>query len=258
MIMEYAADRIRQQIQKGELCLGTWLFMGLPIATESLASLGFDWLCIDMEHTAIGIEKTYDMFLAMERHGAAPFARLSEADPTQARRLLDSGAQGLFIPVVEDAESFAEFASHCMYAPVGKRGVGLVRGNGWGDHFDSYVKNGGFRPVIIPQIETKKGVENIDAIMALDCVDAVFVGPYDLSTSLGVSAELEHPLVLEALEKIKTASQKHGKPMGYHQVATEKAKLQQKIDEGFTVIAYGVDLLAMREAFSAVREIKQK
>jgi 2-keto-3-deoxy-L-rhamnonate aldolase RhmA len=245
--METAAT-IRQRLSSGGVALGAWLTQPSPEIAEAMASLGFHWLAIDMEHGVAGFESMVRAIVAAERHGCAPLVRLPSADPYFARRCLDAGAQGVLVPVVEDAEEFAAFASHCLYPPDGRRGVALGRFNRWGDEFDrNFTK---FRPLIVPMIETAKGIAATDALAALTPVDALFFGPYDLSANLGVAGQLDHPTVTEAVTTLKQSCDKHGKAAGGHQVPPDPDALAALIADGFQLIAYSTDVIAMRHTLA--------
>jgi len=185
--------------------------------------------------------------MAIERYNVAPIVRLPSADPYLARRLLDLGALGFIVPVVESAPVFSDFLSHCLYPPKGRRGVGLSRANVWGEDFDDYFS--GFEPVLIPQIETKKGAENVAEIVALDCVDGLFIGPYDLSADLDKPGDFESLEYNNARGVIRDACIDHGKLAGIHQVAPNIDELMIRRQEGYKFIAFGTDLIAMRYAF---------
>jgi 2-keto-3-deoxy-L-rhamnonate aldolase RhmA len=244
---------IRNKLASGGTSIGCWLTSASPLVAEAMASLGFDWLAVDMEHGAADIESAGNVFAAAERHGAAPLVRLPSADPYFARRLLDAGAQGLIIPVVESAEAFSAFARHCYYPPEGTRGVGLSRANQWGDKFDQMVP--GYRPLLVPQIETIKGVEAADEIISLDITDTVFIGPYDLSASLGHAGDFAGAIFQDKLALVLAACAKHGKAPGIHQVDAEIDLLRGRIDDGFRFVAYGTDLTSMRDALSGFQGI---
>jgi len=236
-----------RKLRSGDVCVGGWLTTASPIVAEAMASCGFDWIAVDMEHGPVAETEVPAMFMAVERHGAAPVVRLPSADPYLARRMLDLGAVGLIVPVVESADAFTAFARHCFYPPVGTRGVGLSRANAWGATFDDYVRD--FRPTLIAQIETRKGAAAARDIAALDSVDGLFVGPYDLSADLGAAGDFTTPAYKAALENIKAACAKSGKAAGIHQVEPDAAQLRARRDEAYTFIAYGTDMLAMRHAF---------
>jgi len=240
---------IKQRLKDGGTSIGGWLTTASDEVAEIMASIGgYDWLAVDMEHGSAGIKEALAAFRAAERHGVAGLARLSSADPYLARRLLDGGAAGILVPVVESAESFAAFAAHCLYPPNGKRGVGLSRCNTWGDAFQDYLT--GFAPLLVPQIETIAGVAAADAIAALPEIDALFLGPYDLSASLGSPGDLTSNQFKAAIATVKAACARHGKALGIHQVACDPAELAAKRADGFRFIAYGTDAIALRTALA--------
>ncbi len=243
----------KQRLADGETCLGAWLTVPSAEVAEAMASLGFDWLVVDMEHGAGDVHNAALAFIAAERHGCTPMARLPSADPFLGRRLLDAGACGLFVPVVESAEAFAEFAQHCLYPPLGRRGVALGRFNRWGDDFEPYFRT--FDPLLVPLVETRAGVTAADSIAALPVVDALFLGPYDLSADLGVPGNFNDPGFCSAVETVKAACARHGKAAGFHQVNPDPEDLRQKVADGFRLIAYGTDIVAMRWALGRPRDL---
>jgi len=241
---------LRDKLCSGASVIGAWLTVPSPQIAEVLASCGFDWLCVDLEHSPVDETAALLSFIAAERHNVAPIVRLPSADPYLARRMLDSGAHGLIIPVVEDVVTFTDFASCCLYPPKGRRGTGLSRACFWGDTFTEYTT--GFEPLLVPQIETMKGVGNAEAIAALEVVDAIFLGPYDLSADLGQPGNFETDTFIKAITTVKAACEKHGVAPGYHQVAPDMAALTARMAEGYRLLAFGTDALAIRSTFSGV------
>ncbi len=246
---------LRNKLAGNNACIGAWLMSGSPIHAEAMASLGFDWLCVDMEHGSTDISEIEAVFIAAERHGAAPMARINALDGELARRLLDLGAMGIIVATTESAADFKSFAQSCLYAPSGRRGVGLSRCNIWGDTFDAYKTN--FRPILAPMIETKRGVDEAAALAALPMVDAMFMGPYDLSSDLGCAGDFVHPTFNDAVAAVRRACEDNAVAPGYHQVICDDNELQARIDEGFKFLAYGTDILSMRQALSGVRSLKR-
>ena len=249
-------DTLKSRLQNGETCIGGWLSVSSPQVAEAMASCGFDWIAVDMEHSLHNMADIHLCFAAMERHGCAPMVRLSSADPYLARQMLDAGAQGMIVPVVEDVEEFKSFAAHCYYPPRGRRGVGVSRQMLWGDSFDEYMKN--FSPLLIPQIETTSGVAVSDALCKLDCVDGLFLGPYDLSASLGTPGNFKTPEFDAAIEIVKAACLNNHKSPGFHQVAPEMELLNARLEEGYRLVAFGTDMFAMRHSFQDVRAVQRK
>ncbi len=245
------ASMVRNRLRDGRACVGAWQTVASVKTAEAMSSCGFHWLAVDLEHSTMSLEQAEACFIAAERHGVAPMARLSNADPYVARRLLDAGAAGLLVPVVESADAFTAFAEHCSYR--GKRGVGLSRCNNYGDSFETYYRD--FQPVLIPQIETRKGVAAAAELAALDFVDGLFFGPYDLSCELGSPGDITTADFADAVAQVRAACQSNSKALGIHQVEPDAAQLRAKIDEGFHFIAYCTDLIAMRTALGAPTEI---
>lgn len=246
-------ERLRARLAAGQPTFGAWLGIPHPLSAEAMASQGFHWLAVDMEHGGASVDQAMACFLAAERHGSVPLARLPSADPYLARRLLDGGAQGLIVPVVESVEDWAEFSRHCLYPPHGRRGVGLSRCNGWGDDFTGYLE--GFRPLLVPQIETRRGAAAAAAIVARPEVDALFLGPYDLSADLGAPGDFTAPEVIEAIGRVRAACDAVAKPCGIHQVAPVAAELAARVAEGFRFIAYATDVIALRSALGGIKDL---
>jgi len=247
---------LKERIAKGEVTLGAWSTIAHPQVVEAMASsTGIDWLVFDLEHTDIDESDLVAMVLACERHGVTPLARLSSHDPIQGRRALDLGVAGLLIPVVESATDFAELAKHYFYPPHGRRGACLARINGWGDTFDSYQSD--FSPILIPQIETPTGVAEAAALAALPEVDALFVGPYDLSASLGKAGDFNMPVFRQAEIQIKAAGDGGGKALGMHVVTPDAQSVEKRIAEGYRFIALGTDIICLRHALSQTAHVRR-
>lgn len=244
---------LKERLRHGKLCLGAWITIPSPTVVDSLADCGFHWVALDMEHTAIGLETAEACIIAAERWKISCLARLPNADPFLARRLLDLGAVGLIIPAVADAAAFDDFARHCLFPPHGRRGVGLPRANVYGAAFDAY--RSGFQPVLVAQIESRAGVASVTALARQTHVDAFFAGPYDLSEDLGIPGKFEDQRFVAALQEARTAAEQNAKPFGIHQVDPDPQKLKMRIVEGYRFIAYGTDVIAMRSALRYPREI---
>jgi len=237
---------IRKRLKSNKPAVGGWLTVPHPEVAEAMASCGFHWIAVDMEHGSASVADAAACFMAIERRGCTPMARIGAPDSILARRLLDAGARGLILSTTEDADSITALAEHCMYPPAGKRGVGLGRHNLWGDAFDETFH--GPHPFLAAQIETVKGVAAAAAIASLPFVDALFIGPYDLSASLGAAGDFTTKAFDGALNKIRNAAENSATALGIHQVAPEANELKKRIKEGYTFVAYGTDATAMRHA----------
>lgn len=229
-----------------------WQQLASPQATIAMISIGFDWIVVDLEHSSITTQEAEAIFIAAERHNAKPFVRLPSADPYLARRLLDAGVGGLFVPVVETREEFDDFAQYCFFPPKGKRGLGLTRANSWGKNLEKYFHE--FKPVIIAQIETKKGAENITDIVSSEFLDGIMIGPYDLSASLGTPGQFDNKTFKDICASVTAKAKNHKKMVGYHQVEPNQEELQKRIEEDYDFIAYGTDIVALRYALQGIKK----
>ena len=248
------SDNLRSRIRSKERLIGGWVTANSSLVTEAVASCGFDWVAIDMEHGISSLSDAISSIAVCERYGVEAFIRLPSADPFLARRLVDGGAKGLLVPVVEDAELLSGFTQHLRYPPSGRRGTAVVRANLWGDRFDDQIPS--FQPAIIAMIETTQGVDVAQNVAALEDVDALFIGPYDLSASLGTPGNFATQEFDSAMKAISDAAEQNNIALGYHQVATDTSELQRLFQDGFSFVAYGLDLHTMREAMKGFKTLR--
>lgn len=211
-----------------------------PDIAEMLATAGFDWIAIDLEHGAISRHQLPDLFRAIELHGVLPFARVALPDGNLCQQALDSGAAGVIIPRVESATQLSEIVAGCMWPPAGKRGVGFSRANVFGRRFEEY-KAEAQQPIIVAQIESKTAVASMSSLLSVKGLDAVMIGPYDLSASLGVPGDIENAEVRANVGEVVKACKKAGIPSGIHVVQPDPKKLESEIAAGHRFLAYGTD-----------------
>lgn len=249
---------VKEKLKKGEVSMGTWLTIGHSTIAEILAMAGCEWIAIDMEHTSIGISDIEPIMQAIELGGASPMVRLSSNDPILAKRVMDIGAQGIIVPQVNSKEEAEMAVQSVKYAPEGFRGVGLYRAQGHGTHFDEYIKTANDNVLVIVQIENIRGVENIEEIVSVPGVDGIFIGPYDLSCSLGIPGQLDHPKVEEARAKVLEVAKKHNMILGSHVVPPDKAEVDLRKEQGYTFIAYSTDALVLNNHFGEFLEEAKK
>ena len=244
------ARKIKEQMRRGEPSIGSWMSMAHPSIAEILAMAGYDWIVIETEHTAIDVSEVLRLIIAIEQRGSVPLVRLAWNDPIQAKAVLDSGAAGVLVPMV-NTKADAELAvSMTKYPPLGSRGVGLARAQGYGINFDAYVTNANADTLLLVQIEHREAVENIEQILSVTGIDGVFIGPYDLSLSLGIPGNLNHPDILAAKQKVLSATLAHGLIAGMHfvQPQTAASDCQKAISEGYRFIALGTDILFLGDS----------
>ena len=196
----------RSKIKEKVLTIGSWITIGHPAVAEIMANAGFDWLVIDLEHSVIGIEKAGELIRVIDLCGISPLVRVTSNNPDQIKRLMDSGAHGIIVPMVNSYEDAVKAVSATRYQPKGTRGVGLGRAQGYGTKFGEYFewqKNG---PIVIVQIEHIDAIKQIDKILTVPGVDGFLIGPYDISCSILIISLMANILVNEYEKKIYISS----------------------------------------------------
>ena len=227
--------------------IGSWITIPHPAIAEIMAKSGFDWLVIDMEHSPIGISETEELIRVIHLCGLPVLVRVGENNSNLIKRVMDSGASGVIVPMVNKKEQARQAVEAVKYPPAGQRGVGLARAQGYGTLFEEYQGWVVKESTVIVQIEHIQAVENIDAILSIDGVDGFIVGPYDLSASLGIPGEFNHPAMLEALETITDVINKGTKHSGFHVVQPDVDAALAKLQEGYSFLAFGVAFLFIGE-----------
>ncbi len=212
-----------------------------PSIGEILGKAGYDWVAVDLEHGSIATSDLPNLFRAIELGGASPFARVAQGKMKDVKAALDAGARGLIIPMVQSAAQLEEVIAECLFPPAGKRGVGFSRANLFGKNFDQYVAQINEQLVIVAQIEHIDAVKDLDNILANPRLDAIMVGPYDLSASMGITGQFQHPEFVKAMNAVRTACEKRKFPAGVHVVTPNPTELKNKIIEGYKFIAYSID-----------------
>jgi len=234
-------NQLLQKLKKNEPTKGTWLQIGNPISAGIVASGGFDWVCVDLEHGIIGIETMANMFMAIESRGSTPIARVPSDDPTFIHRVLDAGAQGIVVPMVMHESQCRDAVRFSKYPPDGYRGYGYCRANNYGEQFDFYSKYSNKKIAIIAQIEHYVAIDNLWPILQTQGLDATFIGPYDLSGSLGCPGDFKNEQYLAAIEKYLYMSKQANMPTGIHIVHPDHGQVEDVVRAGYSMIALGMD-----------------
>jgi 2-dehydro-3-deoxyglucarate aldolase len=254
------ARKIKDKLSSGKVSIGSWMSMAHPSIAEILAMAGYDWVVIETEHTAIDVSEVLRLIIAIEQRGSIPLVRLAWNEPIQAKAVLDSGAAGIIVPMV-NTKAEAELAvKMTKYPPMGFRGVGLARAQGYGVDFDEYVKCANADTLLLLQIEHIDAVNNIEEILSVPGIDGTYIGPYDLSMSLGIPGQLNHPDVINAKNKVLEATLKKGLVAGIHCVHSDTAYTDSKlaIEQGYRFIAIGTDILFLGNSARSVYAEIQK
>ncbi|ROV55340.1 2-dehydro-3-deoxyglucarate aldolase [Neisseria chenwenguii] len=248
---KYVPNTLRSRLKAGELTIGCWSALGSPIATEVLGLAGFDWLLLDGEHAPNDVLSFIPQLMALKDSASMPIVRPPKNDPVVIKRLLDIGFYNILVPYVESEEDALQAVASTRYPPVGIRGVSVShRNNGYAtipDYFKVINDNIG----VMVQVESRKGVENVEKIAAVDGVDVVFVGPGDLSAALGYLGQSNHPEVQKVIKDIFAVVKKYGKASGILAPVEEDARCY--IEWGATFVAVGSDLGVFRGATQQLR-----
>ncbi len=240
-------NKFRKALLNRELTFGAWMQIGHPAIAEIFAKAGFDWICVDLEHGAIDLETMTNIFRTINALDCVPVARLPLNDLVWIHRSLDAGAKGLIIPMVKAAEEAERAIREAKYPPRGVRGFGYSRANMYGMEFDEYVKTANDEIAMVMQIEHKDAIANLEDIVKVDGVDGLFIGPLDLSGSMGITGQLDHPDMLAALDKYRKVCQDNNKSAGMHIVRPNPENIRAAIEEGYTLVALGLDNVFLDE-----------
>ena len=249
---------LKNKLKNNKLTIGSWVTIGNSSVIEIMATAGFEWLCIDLEHTSIDLETAKILITTIHANNMKALVRVSKNEEVAIKKVMDMGADGVIVPMVKTKEDAQMAVDFVQYPPIGKRGVGLYRAQGYGTKFEEYKKWVKEEAIIIAQIEHIEAVNNIEDILSIDGIDGTIVGPYDLSGSMGIPGEYYRKDVQEAIYKVKEACDKHNKPYGFHVIESDPSKLKSRIDEGCTFLAYSLDFFFLgdcaREGMKTIKE----
>jgi len=232
-------NRLRTLWQHGDAALCAWLSIPSSFSAELMAHTGFDCLTIDMQHGLIDYQVAVTMLQAISTTEAVPLARVPWNDPGTIMKLLDAGCYGIICPMINNANEAAAFASACRYPPAGMRSYGPRRATLYAG--SDYPERANETILAIAMIETADGLSNVDEIAALPGIDALYIGPADLSLALGRQQRVDQtdPVMVEALETVLAAAQRHGKVAGLHTGSPEYARAM--VEKGFRFVTVATD-----------------
>jgi len=226
-----------------------------------MANCDFDFLVVDAEHSAVDLPQAQALFQAIKsgNPNCKPFVRLPGNDYTITKRYMDAGAVGVIAPLINCAGDAKELVLAVKYPPEGERGVGFCRDNLYGLKLVDRVQSANKETFICVQIEHKVAVENIDEILSVKGIDAAFIGPYDLSASMGITAQFENPDYQTAVAKILSACNKYNVMAGIHVVQPDVDEVTQRIDQGFKMIGFSLDVTMISHiSINSLKEIRKK
>jgi len=236
---------LKKKLRNRERLFGGWISYAHPSITETMARAGFDFIAIDMEHSTITVEQAQRIIAACQGEGTLCLPRPVSHSNDWIKPLLESGADGLIVQMVNTPSEVENLLSHVKYPPNGHRSFGVNRAQGYGFDFDSYIQTWNEISSFIIQVESIEAVENINELLAFEDVDGVMVGPYDISGSLGVPGQTSHPDVIEASKKVIAACEKVGKSCGTQVADATMENVQQLFELGYTYAILGSDLFVL-------------
>ncbi|MGK5091531.1 aldolase/citrate lyase family protein [Deltaproteobacteria bacterium TL4] len=236
---------LKNKLRTRKKVTACWTSIGHPSITEIFARTGSDFLGIDIEHSTISQEQSQRIIAACQANGIVCLPRIASHNGEMIKRLLDSGADGLIVPMVSTPEEVEQIIQWSKYTPVGNRSYGIARGQGYGFDFEEHITTWNESSIIIIQIESIQGVENIDKLLGYEEIDGAMIGPYDLSGTLKVPGQLDHPLVVAAGKKVMDACVKYGKSCGTQDPDPSQKTIEEKFQNGFTFVVLGSDIFLM-------------
>jgi 2-keto-3-deoxy-L-rhamnonate aldolase RhmA len=233
-------NNLKSRIQSGEAVHGCWINMGSLVSAEIVGRAGFEWVLIDLEHGAGDAAIMYNQLQVLAGLDTTPIVRIDDITRPNVQHILDAGASGIMFPQVQNEEEAEAAIKMMYYPPHGIRGTArAVRAMGFGRNSDAYVANLDKILLGIIQIETVSALKHIDAIAAVDGVDVLFVGPFDLTTALGIFGQLDHMLYQQAIRDVADAARKYGKATGV--LLRDPKEYEMYHDLGYRFLACGAD-----------------
>ena len=236
---------LKKRLRSRKKVFGGWTSVGHPAIAEMFTRSGVDCITVDMEHSSTSLGEAQQIITASQGRGVPCLARVSSHNGEQIRRLLDAGADGILVPNVAREEEVARIVDWFLYPPEGKRGFGVGRAQGYGFDFAKYTSGWNRQGVLILQIESIEGVEAAENLLNHPAVDGAMVGPYDISGSLGIPGQIDHPLVQKACAKVIEACRKQGKACGTQIVEPTESKVKTAFARGFTFVILASDVFIL-------------
>tara|TARA_B100001996_G_scaffold145188_1_gene110535 strand:+ start:247 stop:981 length:735 start_codon:yes stop_codon:yes gene_type:complete len=229
-------------MNKSDISIGTWLSLYSEAIAELLVKAGYEWITVDLEHSAISIDQAEKLIRVIDLAGAKPFVRVSSNDEVQIKRVLDAGALGIIVPMVNSQEDVMKAVNAVNYPPIGSRGMGLARAQGYGEAKakKTYIENTSKEIELYIQIESKEALDNLDDIFSQK-INGYIIGPYDLSASMGIAGDFSNPDFINTELKIIETAKQYDIKRGYHIVEPDEDELEHRKSQGYNFIAYSVD-----------------
>lgn len=246
---------LKHRLRNRDRLFAGWVSYSHPSITETFARASFDFIFIDMEHSTISIEQGQRIIAASQGEGVPCIPRPVSHSNDYFKPLLESGADGMLVQMVETPNQVQALIRDMKYPPVGRRTYGVNRAQAYGFDFEEYTRNWNTTSTLMLQVESIEGVENIDKLLAFDEVDGVMVGPLDISGSLGVPGQTTHPLVIEASRLVIKSCERHGKSCGTQIADANPASVNAMFDLGYNYAILGSDLFVLWKWAAQIRDM---
>jgi len=242
-------SNFRKKLKDRKLQIGTLQSLPSPEITEIFAGAGLDWLFLELEHSVISLGEAQMIVQSSQMPVAI---RVPLIDEVWIKKALDIGPAGIIVPQVQTADDAKKVVEFCKYPPQGKRTVGIARAQGYGENFQEYVSNANENTAVILMIEHINAVNNIEEILNIEGIDCLFIGPYDLSSSMGKTGQTTHPEIQRAIDSVKESADRANIPLGVFGATTDAVRTY--IQNGYTLIAVSVDTMMLGKVAKDIRE----
>jgi 2-keto-3-deoxy-L-rhamnonate aldolase RhmA len=245
-------NRLKSTIAQDRAAIGSWVTLTDAAVVELMGLAGYDFALIDIEHASLDYQTVENMIRAAEIVGITPLVRVGQNQENVILRVVESGVHGVVVPHVMDRDSAERAVQYTKYEPRGIRGISsMTRAARWSTvDFGEHVRNANEQTMVIPMIEDREGIDNIEEIVAVDGVDVVLIGPADLARAYGVTSEKNPPIIRDAIEHTVQAARRAGKPLGmpiYHPAFTRSYK--ELVEMGVRFITYSTDAVVLLKAW---------
>lgn len=251
-------NSLKKHLKEREKVFAAWTSFGHPSISEAFSKIGVDFVGIDLEHSTISLEQAQQIIAVCHASGTLALPRIASHNMEMIKRLLDSGADGIIAPLVSHPSEVKNMIGWCKYPPMGQRSYGVAPAQGYGFDFEGYTQSWNESSLLIIQIESIQGVENVEDLLNFREVDGAMIGPYDISGSLGVPGQLDHPDVKEACKKVISACERSEKSCGTHLVEPSLDSAENAFSDGYTFVVLASDVFVLWKWGAKMKELIEK
>ncbi len=225
-----------------KVTIGSWITLGHASIAELMADAGFDWLCIDIEHTVIDLLEVQNLIIAIQSKGKKAYVRVGDNDNVIIKKVLDAGANGIIVPLIKNSNDAKKAIANSFYPPLGSRGVNSAsRAQRYGFGFKDYLLSVNKKTEVFLQIEHINAIDDLEEILNVKGISGTIIGPYDLSASIGKPGKFDDKEVINAIKRYEAICKKKNKTMGYHVTEPDFKKINNKIKKGYNFIGFSWD-----------------